>query len=101
MHKLAPIINDINDIFELSNFGFNNIEKVKSSELSSIYSNSDGSLSISGTLTYDYTVSYESGGQAQTHSDTATNYITFTYKKVDGKYKLTNIKYLKTYFSRY
>ena len=75
--------------------------KVKSSEISSIYSNSDGSLSISGTLTYDYTVSYQSSGQAQTHSDEATNYVTFTYEKVNGSYKATNIKYLKTYFSRY
>ena len=75
--------------------------KVKSAELSSIYSNSNGSLSISGTLTYDYTVSYDSSGQAQTHSDEATNYVTFTYEKVDGKFKATNIKYLKTYFSRY
>ena len=75
--------------------------KVSEAEVSSIYTNNDGSFNMSSTLKYDYTVSYQSGGQAQTHSDTATNYITFTYKKVDGKYKLTNIKYLKTYFSRY
>lgn len=75
--------------------------KVNESDISSIYSNSDGSLSMSTTFKYDYTVSYQSNGQAQTHSDNTTNYVTFTYQRVDGKYKLTNIKYLKTYFSRY
>ena len=75
--------------------------KVNESDVSSIYLNSDDSLSMSTTFKYDYTVSYQSNGQAQTHSDNTTNYVTFTYQRVDGKYKLTNIKYLKTYFSRY
>lgn len=75
--------------------------KVNESDISSIYQNSNGSLSMSTTFKYDYTVSYQSNGQAQTHSDNTTNYVTFTYQRVDGKYKLTNIKYLKTYFSRY
>lgn len=75
--------------------------KVNESDVSSIYLNSDDSLSMSTTFKYDYTVSYQSNGQAQTHSDNTTNYVTFTYQKVEGKYKLTNIKYLKTYFSRY
>ncbi len=75
--------------------------KVTNSELSSIYTNTDGTISISTTVKYDYTVSYESAGQAQTHSDNVTNYISFVYKLVDGKYKVTNVKYLKTYFSRY
>ena len=75
--------------------------KVNEAIVSSIYTNTDGTFNMSSTLKYDYTVSYQNSGQAQTHSDTATNYVTFTYKKVDGKYKLTNIKYLKTYFSRY
>ena len=60
--------------------------KVNEATVSSIYTNNDGSFNMSSTLKYDYTVSYQSSGQAQTHSDTATNYITFAYKKVDGKY---------------
>ena len=75
--------------------------KVNDCELSSIYSNSDDSLSMSTTFKYDYTVSYQSNGQAQTHSNDTTNYVTFTYERVNGKYQLTNVKYLKTYFSRY
>ena len=75
--------------------------KVSNAEISSLYVNSDGTLNISTSVKYDYTVSYQSSGKEQTHSGEATNYPTLVYKRVDGKYKLTNIKYLRTYFTRY
>ena len=76
--------------------------KFKSAEIGSIYIEEDGTFSVSVTAKSDYTVSYTTyAGEAKTHSDTSSDYATLYYKYVDKTFKLTDARYLETYFSRY
>lgn len=70
-------------------------------EIGSIYTNSDGTFSVSVTSKYDYTVSYQNNGETKTHDDSSSDYATLTYDYVDGNFKLIDANYFETYFSRY
>lgn len=75
--------------------------KFTDATVGSIYTNADNTFSVSVTAKSNYTVSYNSLGETKTHEDTSSDYITLYYDYVDGQYKLINVKYLETYFSRY
>ena len=67
----------------------------------SIYTTEDKILNVSVTAKSKYTVKYEENGKKKKHSDKASDYVTLYYKIIDNEYKLVDVKYLETYFSRY
>lgn len=73
----------------------------KEALVGSIYTMDDGVLNVSVTAKSKYTVKYEEKGKKKKHSDSASDYVTLYYKIIDNEYKLVDVKYLETYFSRY
>lgn len=89
------LINDLSTTIILTKNKFNE------ATISSLSVYSDNTFSVYASTKSDYTVSYQTGGETKTHNDTSTNSVRMYYSYVDGQFKLTNAKYLETYFSRY
>ena len=75
--------------------------KFSEATISSLSVYSDNTFSVYASTKSNYTVSYQNGGETKTHDDTSTNSVRMYYTYVNGQFKLTNVKYLETYFSRY
>lgn len=80
---------------KLSTISFTDIE------LNDISISEEGYLTLSIKATYDYTVSYDSGGETKTNSSNDYDYMYLTFDYQDEEYKLVDATSLSTYFSRY
>lgn len=69
--------------------------------LSSIDITSNGKLEVYLKANYDYSISYESGGEMKTHDSDDYDYVYLTFDYVNGTYKLVDTSSLNTYFSKY
>ena len=75
--------------------------KVTKSKVKSTTITDDGYLNLAVEVDYEYTINYSFLGEEKTKTDDSsrTTYLTFDY--ADGKYKLIDMSYMITYFSRY
>lgn len=79
----------------LTSITFNNIS------INNLDIDSDGNLDISAKITYDYSLSYQSGDEVKTHDSNDYDSVYFTYTYVDNQFKLVDISSLTSYFSKY
>lgn len=73
----------------------------KEIKLSDVDITSDNKLKLYLKASYDYSVSYESGGETKTHDSDDYDYLYLTFDYVNGNYKLVDTTSLVTYFSKY
>lgn len=99
-------LTDLKDVYEdlagdiSSSITLTKIE-FKDVTLSSINIDDDGNLYVSAKVTYDYSLSYQSGDETKTHDSNDYDYIYLTFDYADDTFKLVDASSLNTYFSRY
>ena len=69
--------------------------------LSSISINGNGNLYVSAKVTYDYSLTYQSGEETKTHDSNDYDYVYLTFDYADDTFKLIDASSLNTYFSKY
>lgn len=98
-------LSDLEDAYNslarsISNTGLTSIS-FTDIELSSLSTNSDGSLYASIKAKYKYTVSYESSGETKTHDSNDYDYMYIYLTYADKEFRIIDASSLNTYFSKY
>lgn len=98
-------LSDLEDAYNslarsISNSGLTSIS-FTDIELSSLSTNSDGSLYASVKAKYKYTVSYESSGETKTHDSNDYDYMYIYLTYADKEFRIIDASSLNTYFSKY
>jgi len=70
-------------------------------ELSDVSLNKNNELYLSVKVTYDFSLSYQSGDETKTNNSNDYDYMYLTYDYSDGEFKLVKASSLNTYFSKY
>lgn len=89
------LVDDINDSITLTKV---DIKEVK---LSSVSINNDGNLYVYARVTYDYSLTYQSGEETKTNDENDYDYMYFTFDYANDSFKLVDASSLNSYFSRY
>lgn len=89
------LIGDIGDDITLTKIEFKDVT------LSSVNIDENGNLYVSFKVTYDYSLSYQSGDETKTHDSNDYDYMDLTFDYVDDEFKLVDASSLNTYFSKY
>ena len=69
--------------------------------LSSVKIDSDGNLYVSAKLTYDYSLTYQSGEETKTNDSNDYDYMYLTFDYANDSFKLVDASSLNSYFSKY
>lgn len=75
--------------------------EITSANYYSISTTTAGYLELGVKINYNYTVTYQSGGQDQTKDKTGYDYVYLTYEMKGNSYQLRSVRSLPTYFSIY
>lgn len=89
------LVDDINDSITLTKVEFKDVK------LSNISINSDGKLYVYARVTYDYSLTYQSGEETKTNDENDYDYMYFTFDYANDSFKLVDASSLNSYFSRY
>lgn len=89
------LVDDIGSSITLTKVEFKDVT------LSSVSINEDGNLYVSAKVTYDYSLTYQSGEETKTHDSNDYDYIYLTFDYADNTFKLIDASSLNTYFSKY
>ena len=89
------LVDDISDDITLTKIEFKDVT------LNSVNIDENGNLYVSFKVTYDYSLSYQSGDETKTHDSNDYDYMNLTFDYVDDAFKLVDASDLNTYFSRY
>ena len=89
------LVDDISDSITLTKV---NIKEVK---LSSVSINSDDNLYVYAKVTYDYSLTYQSGEETKTNEENDYDYMYLTFDYANNSFKLVDAYSLNTYFSKY
>lgn len=98
--KVESTYNSLVNTFTNSTSTLNSISFTKI-DLSSASMNKNGELYLSVKVTYDFSLSYQSGDETKTNNSDDYDYMYLTYDYSDGEFKLVNASSLNTYFSKY
>lgn len=99
-------LSDLKDVYEdlmgdiSSSITLTKVE-FKDATISSVSINDDGNLYVSARVTYDYSLTYQSGEEIKTNDDNDYDYMYLTFDYADGAFKLVDASSLNSYFSRY
>ena len=69
--------------------------------LSRVSINSEGNLYVSTKVSYNYSLTYQSGEETKTNDSKDTDYVYLTFDYADDTFKLIDVSSLNTYFSKY
>lgn len=89
------LVDDINDSITLTKVEFKDVK------LSNISINSDGKLYVSAKLTYDFSLTYQSGEETKTNDSNDSDYMYLTFDYANDSFKLVDASSLNSYFSKY
>lgn len=70
-------------------------------KLNRVNINSEGNLYVATKVSYNYSLTYQSGEETKTNDSKDTDYVYLTFDYADNSFKLVDVSSLSTYFSKY
>lgn len=93
--QYEKLVRNISSDITLTSVAFSDVK------LNRVSIDSNGNLYVSTKVSYNYSLTYQSGEETKTNDSKDTDYVYLTFDYADNTFKLIDISSLNTYFSKY
>lgn len=93
--QYEKLVKNISSDITLTSISFTDVK------LNRVNINSEGNLYVATKVSYNYSLTYQSGEETKTNDSKDTDYVYLTFDYADDTFKLIDVSSLSTYFSKY